>query len=54
MLYSVGTPIRRGVFFRRVDWDFCWRWERIRDREEVERLVGSWGSCLFKRAVKSC
>lgn len=41
MLYSSGTPIRRGLDVRRVERGEVCKWARIRDRADLERLVGS-------------
>jgi hypothetical protein len=51
MLYSSGTPIRRGLDIRRVERGEVWSWERMREREDLERLVGSRGSWWLRIAV---
>jgi hypothetical protein len=53
MLYSTGTPMVRGVFVRddRVGEFRC---ERIRERENGDRLVGSRGSWRFRMSAVGC
>lgn len=54
MLYSSGTPMRRGEEVSRDASRGVWRCEMIRERENEVMFVGSRASCLLRMAIQAC